>query len=934
MINEFYKKVLPTEGVYCVATIKDRVKHYFVESVEEIEPKVEELKSKEDQNIYIALGSFDGYSRKADNALYFKSLFIDLDVGEEKDYSTKQEAEEALDKFIEDNHFPRALKLDSGRGIHAYWILNEQIAKSQYVSYSEKLRDYCLDKGLRIDRAVMADPARIMRCPNTLNMKDNPPTQTKLISREIPTYDIEDFKTYLGEVKTSLDNILIEAKGPLTEDQKSILKLDNFQSNFKTIAIKSLKDKGCGHIKQMITDPNNISEPLWYAGLSIAQHCDDRNTAIHNLSEGHRDYNKEVTERKANQTQDKPQSCKIFNELVTGVCDKCEHQGKITNPLALGKEFKPAPTTGEMVTSTKTGLVGLPKDLGPFRYGKNGGIYFQPPVVFDEDGNPQAKDPILVSTYDLYPIKRIYSVHDGECLLMKVHLPNDPEREFMLPMKNLYALDKFREIITSVGIIYNPNNQQGKYLMTYLYEWGQYLIAKDRAEIMRMQMGWTPDKEAFVIGSQEITKTGEVLNSPTSPLCRSIAKHLVPVGSYETWKEAVNKLNTPSLELHAFTLLAGLGSVLMNRTPTSGVTISLTGDSGAAKTGALYGSLSLWGNPKDLSVLEATENGMTGRYLALHNLPFGLDEVGNTHGRILSQLIHKISQGKSKIRMQASVNAEREHEMSASLIAIFTSNHSLYDKLSTIKKDPNGEVARLIEFSMRKPQLFIDNPSSGIEIFNTFRTNYGWAGPDFIQNLFKYSETELISLTDKWTKKFKEDFGDDTVYRFYESLIVATFTAGEIALKAKIVDLELDRIYKRVVGEMINIRDNVIRINSVDYESVLGEYINAHQTGILALENNQVTMEPRSNLVVRADLDKALIYIEKKHFRTYLTENGVSTNEFVFQMKEKGYTIKDKKLRMGTGWKPATGFSPVTAIEIDTTKFLDDLLKEQNSEST
>ena len=932
MINEFYKKVLPTEGVYCIATIKDRVKHYFVESIEEIEPQIEKLKSKEDLNIYIAIGSFDGYSRKAENALYFKSLFIDLDVGEEKDYSTKEEAEQALDKFIEENHFPSALKLDSGRGIHAYWIMNDNISKAQYIAYSERLRDYCLEKGLYIDRAVMADPARIMRCPNTLNMKVNPPTLTKLISRKIPTYDIEDFKTYLGEVKTTLNDILIEAKGPLTEDQKSILKLDNFQASFKTIATKSLKDKGCGHIKNMLTHPNNVSEPIWYAGLSIAQHCDDRNTAIHLMSEGHKDYNKEATERKSNQTQDKPQSCQVFNELQEGICDKCEYKGKITNPLALGKAFKAAPP-GQVSIIPHKGLVGLPKDLGPFRYGKNGGIYFQPPVVFDEDGNAQAKDPILVSTYDLYPTKRIYSVHDGECLIMKVHLPNDPEREFILPMKYLYALDKFKEIITSVGIIYNPSNNQGKFLMQYIYEWGQYLIAKNTAEIMRMQMGWTPEKDAFVIGTKEITKRGEVLNSPTSPLCRGIAKHLAPVGSYQLWKNAANRLNTPSLELHAFTLLAGFGSVLMDFTPTSGVTISLTGDSGSGKTGALYGNLSIWGMPKDLSVLEATENGMTGRYLGLHNIPFGLDEVGNIHGRTLSQLIHKISQGKSKIRMQASINAEREHEMSASLIAIFTSNHSLYDKLSTIKKDPNGEVARLIEISMRKPQLFIDNPASGREIFHTFLSNYGWAGPEFIDNFFKYSHIDIEKKMDKWSKKFKENFGDDTVYRFYESLIVATFTAGEIAVQAKIVDLDLDRIYKRIVGEMINIRDNVIRINNVDYESVLGEYINAHQTGILAMENNKVTMEPRSNLVIRADLDKALIYIEKKHFREYLTENGVSTNEFVFQMKEKGYTIKDKKLRMGTGWKPATGFSPVTAIEIDTTKFLDDLLKEQDSES-
>jgi uncharacterized protein (DUF927 family) len=188
------------------------------------------------------------------------------------------------------------------------------------------------------------------------------------------------------------------------------------------------------------------------------------------------------------------------------------------------------------------------------------------------------------------------------------------------------------------------------------------------------------------IGSTEYLRDGSEVSSPTSPLCRGIAKHLQPMGTLEGWQESANKLNMPSLELHAFTMLAGMGSALMDYTSTSGVTLCLTGESGAAKTGALYSALSVWGNPKDLSVLEATENGMTGRYLGLHNIPFGLDEVGNILPKTLSQLIHKISQGKSKIRMQASVNAERDHEMSASLVAIFTSNQSLYDKLTTLKK--------------------------------------------------------------------------------------------------------------------------------------------------------------------------------------------------------------------------------------------------------
>ena len=730
----------------------------------------------------------------------------------------------------------------------------------------------------------------------------------------------------------------MDTKTPLTEDQRKALKLDNFQSVFKTIVVHSLKGTGCAQIKHIIVNSKTLEEPMWYAGLSIAQHCKDRNEAIHMMSEDHPQYNKQDTERKANQSQDKPYSCVTFNTINPGVCNECQHKGKITNPLALGKEFIPA-ITSDTPLIVNGRMIGLPKDLSPFVYGgKEGGIYYEPPQEFDDDGQAlPRKKPIMVCQYDLYPIKRIYSTTDGECLLMKIHLPNDPDREFMLPMRSLYALEKFRDIISSQGILYNPNNQQGKYLMTYIYAWGDYLISKNKAEIMRMQMGWTPDNKAFVIGEKEINDKGQFLNSPTSYLCKGIALHLTTAGEFNLWKESANKLNSPSLELHAFTMLTGFGSVIMNRTSTSGITLSLTGsDSGSGKTGALYSALSIWGNPKELSVVGsggATDNGLTGRYLGLHNIPFGLDEVGNIEGKPLSNLIHKISSGKAKIRMQASVNAEREHEMAASLIAIFTSNHSLYDKLSTYKKNPNGEVARLLEFTVRKPKIFYDDPTAGMTIFDPFRDNYGWAGIEFIKVLLKTSPAYIQTKIDNWALKFKKDFGDNTTYRFYENLVAATFAAGEIAMEIKLIDLDLERIYKRVVGEIINIRDNVVRINDIDYESILGEYINAHQTGILAIDDNKVTMEPRTDLIIRAEIDNSNLFIEKRHFRDYLTKNGISVGEFVFQMKEKGYKIKDHKKRMGAGWKPTTGISSIMTLEIDTTKFLEDVLKEASSET-
>ena len=938
MINQFYTRALPTEGVYCVADINPttkRTRHKFVESIDDLVKTIDSLSAS--TNVFVAMSSFKGHSRKADQASYGRSFFVDLDVGEGKGYESKEDALESLAKFVEANGLPPAITVDSGTGVHAYWFLDKNLPTEEWKVYAEKFKDLCLNNGLAIDPVVTADVARILRSPDTFNYKTNTPTPTKVITWHEEVSTIEDWITILGENETIVDfEDIVNAKVPLSSEQRKALKLDNFQSKFKTIAIKSLKGEGCAQIANIITNAASLDEPLWYAGLSIAQHCSDRDEAIHKISEDHPEYTRQGTERKANQTQDKPQSCITFNNMNPGLCDSCQHFNKITNPLSLGKEFIPAivPSNTPLVMNGR--MVGLPKDLYPFVYGgKEGGIYYEPPQEFDDDGQSlPRKKAILVCKYDLYPVRRVDSPTDGECLEMQVHLPHDPVRNFSMPMRCLYSVNDFRDIITSQGILYNPNSQQGKYLMTYLYAWGDYLITKSKAEIMRQQMGYTEDKKAFIVGDKELTHDGQVLNSPTNPLIKDMVKKLHTLGSYEVWKEAANRLNTPSLELQAFTMLTGLGSILMHKTSTPGVTIALTGaDSGSAKTGALRAALSMWGEPEKLGLHTengGTTNGMVERYLTLHNIVFGLDEVGNIEGKALSGLVHKIATGSGKIRMQASVNAEREQKASASLIAILTSNHSLYDKIHQYKKNANGEIARFIEFTVRKPKLFYDNPEAGFEIFDTFNKNYGWAGIDFVKNLYKTSEEVVDRKFVEWSNKFKEDFGHDTTYRYYENLITATFTAAELAIEFGIVSLDLERIYKKTIGDMISIRDNGQRVNDIDYESILGEYINAHQTGILAIDDNRVAMDPRTDLIIRAEIDQAKMYIEKRHFRDYLTKNGVSIGEFVFQMKEKGYKIHDRKKRMGVGWKPTTGLSSITTLEIDTTKFLEDLLKEQN----
>jgi len=930
-MKDFYALALPNSGIYCVTDIDPttkRTKNIFVDSIDEL---VEVAQSKKDTNIFVALSNFKGHSRKAEHAISLRSFFVDLDVGQKKEYSSKEEAIASLDNFVDSNELPPPVVVDSGTGAHAYWFFNESVPADEWKIYATKFKEFCFNNGLKIDPVVTSDVSRVLRCPDTFNHKTSIPSPTKVLRWSDFTSDFSVWKDFLGEVEVPLEEILKREK--ITDLGRQMAGHNNYSSEFAKIATKSLDEdsnEGCLQMRHIINNRTALPEPLWYAGLSIAQHCIDRDEAIHLLSQDYEGYNKEATENKANQTQDKPQSCATFNTINPGVCGGCIHFNKITNPLSLGKTFIASPTTDEPIHNeiipvaggvpmVTTKLHGLPPEINGYKRGANGGIIYKPAPTYDANGELIEEKEQIVTTYDLYPTKRIYSTTHGDCMMMVTEMPNDKSREFMLPFSSVYDGNELRKVLSMNGVLFDPLTSQWKYIMSYIIKWGQYLIAKSSAEVMRNQMGWTEDHEAFVVGGIEIDRKGKENNSPTSPLCRSIAKHLIKTGEYDTWKLSANKLNAEGLEVHAFVMLTGFSSILMPYTSTSGVTMCLTGDTGAAKTASLYACLSVWGNPKDLSVLDATENGMTGRYLALHNIPFGLDEVGNIHGKTLSQLIHKVSQGKAKIRMQASVNAEREHELSAALVAIFTSNHSLYDKLAILKKDPNGEVARLIEIYMRKAKILADDPSEGRAIFDPFRTNYGWAGPEFVKELMKYSRPEIEAKIAVWVNKFKKDFGDDTAFRFYENLIAVTMVSSELAAKADIVHLDTQRIYKKMVGEMIDIRDNVVRSNSVNYQSLIGEFLHLNNSNTLIISGGHTTTEPRHTLVVRLDMDKGELCLNKSIFRKFLTEeNNVTPKQWLFQMAQTGAKITEKRKRMASGWKTGIDQFNIDAYILDT----------------
>jgi len=915
MKKQFYEKALPRQGVYCITSIdvKGKATNRFAETVDQLLAIIDDFE-KQKLNVFVTPNTFKSYSRMADNALYARSFFIDLDVGDdEKKYASQSIALDTLNKFVEDRELPPPVIINSGGGVHAYWIFDEDIPIAEWKPYARKFKALCLDH-LLIDPKVTADAARVMRCPDSLNYKTNPPKPTGFFSNEINEYDFGLFKQFLGTCEPELEDVLALAQKGLDNDTLKLLKNDNFDCEFQTIVVKSLEGDGCNQIKYIIENSKTLSEPMWYAGLSIARACVDWEEAIHLMSEDHPGYDRAKTIAKAEQTVDRstgkkrPHGCEQFEDSNPGGCDGCPHRGKITNPLPIGKVFKEAPTTTDTIWQEPVAkeVPKFPEFLKPYVRGASGGVYFMSPPEKDEEGKVTQAMPINIFRHDIYPLKRMYSPHDGDCLQMRVVLPHDNERDFLLPMSQSQSPDQLKSILPRYGASFD--NNQVSHVMRYIKKWDEYMKESRPAEQMRMQMGWTEDKDAFVIGTIELLPDGTERPAPSSPFVKGIAKLLKPFGSYADWQKSFNALNAPGYEMHAFGGLIGFGSVLMNLTSTSGAVVCFHGDSGVAKTGALYACLSIWGQPKELSVFDATDNGMVGRYLALHNLPLGCDEVSNKKADQLSNLIHRISHGKAKIRMQASVNAEREYEYSASLLSLMTTNQPIYDKLAGLKGSPDGEMARLIEFTIGKP--FSMTPARGREIFDAFRYNYGWAGPEFIKYYFKVGEAHVRELIDKWSKRFSESFGDVAAYRFYENTITSTFAAGEMANAAGIIKVDLDRIYKIVVAAMCAIRDET-PINNLDYKSLVGEFVHRNQKNFLVLNDGKLVTEPFGPLVGRTEIHTSMRYISKTELRKFLAEYQVSVRQFEHILKEDGMLQYSGKQRLSNGWKAGQSTPPI-----------------------
>lgn len=175
----------------------------------------------------------------------------------------------------------------------------------------------------KADRSVWS-PARLMRYPETWNRKPGRPERRGiLLNSTIERIDF-DLKKVSGLPDVPVNN------------QISARLIDSFP----TPDVREIMDpaKGCKFLHWCQTSPEKVSEPEWYAAISITSRFPDGIKFSHKLSEGHPGYNFSEADQKIQQAMvaSGPRTCKNINAISGGKCEGCIHfNTKLQSPILI-----------------------------------------------------------------------------------------------------------------------------------------------------------------------------------------------------------------------------------------------------------------------------------------------------------------------------------------------------------------------------------------------------------------------------------------------------------------------------------------------------------------------------------------------------------------------------------------------------------------------
>lgn len=952
-------------GLYYDQTRGKPVSKFFID-FDEADEYIEQLVA-DGREAYFATPTFVDNTKQAtvSNIAYHRSYFVDIDCGPTKFYKSKQEGVTALYAFCEHTGLPVPMLVDSGNGIHAYWMLGEDVPYNLWKPVGIRLKELTHEFGFQVDSSVTGDGARILRVPDTVNTKDPSKSKRVYIKTTAEPISFAEFSQIVPPAIThntlnlghtdDLTKSLMGGEYPPSKFEIILRKSRKFISNQEKVKVVSTDNEGnesivfknkvfercagCAQVLYADEHRTTLEEPLWWAILSIAKACTDGAEAIHTISEGHPNYTVSETEEKSSRFKG-PRTCLEFQKDSPDICRGCIHKGKITSPIQLGKYVELASPTDNSIEdlaheSLQQNVTMEAPHKYPFGWARraSGGIVRLSMEVQDGDETPEQIEDVIYEN-DLWVKKRLDDPHHGGSSIQIVHIepqgPNEPKKvtEFIAPLTAIGKRDKCQELLTFHGVYKAITPRTLGLLQKYFEDWVAEL--KDKPEQARASFGWHDNNTSFVMGSREVALDKGILFSPTSASTDEVTPLYQREGSLDTWKTIANLYAKKGNEARAFVLFVGFGAPLYNFLNLGSVTVHLTNAaSGVGKTTAQKMAGSIWGDPvKTMMNNKDTMNAKYHRFGVLRHLPLLIDEITNMDGEALSDFVFSISQNSGKNRMSSHTNTLRKNVTQWNTIAVTSGNNSLYDTLKQHRASVEGELYRIIELEIESDDS-LAKEESDYWYDQLLPENYGMAGEVFMTYVVD-NLPEVLELLKETQKEFDKCAGFTGKQRFYSACCAAAFTGAIIAKRLGLHDIDVDSIKQWAVTTLGSVQATVKECSSEDSVSILGRFLNEHNRNVLVVNSTSIEVgsvllnerpvrEAMGELVVRIEPDTNHMYIAKSALERWCAERRVPVKSFYNEIERKGIVLSTKTRKRLAENTAAAGV-PVPVLWLDTTK--------------
>jgi hypothetical protein len=892
----FLNKVLPDQGVYVGAQLTSfGMRHQFFDTTDDFAQWALATSAKGGNVYYTVSSMLDPSERSQANTRVTKLVAFDVDCGPKKPYPSWREGLLALQDFVTATGLPKPMIIHSGNGLHVYWLLTDELEPHEWQPLALAMKAAAIAKDFYIDRAVPADSARLLRIVGTVNPKGGN-TVKALIQAGPVTPDA--LRAVLGQYATAtvaVASTLVQSASRQTPTSM-LAQAMIVQADYPPAVASVLVDK-CQQIKWATENQGDVEEPFWYALLGVAAHTENPEQTAVEWSQNHPDYSYATTIRKMDQWRSVasgPATCEKFKGERPKGCEKCKFAGKVSTPVQLGTKYAEV-TVAADVLDNEAAQVPIPRPFKRTSYG----------IKMTVDGTDTD-----VCPFDIYPV----GYGRDESLgyeVVRYHWNRQHMGWQELKLRQAFLTDvrrtEFATAIADQGIVLKTQKQTESFqfmLRTYMDNLRQLRSMTN----LYNGMGWKDEYSQFLLGNTLFRRADDgtvsreqiTLSSSHQRLGTELYRQS---GTLKDWTDFTALFEKAKLNAHMFAVGLSLAAPLLKLTGLSGVTVSFCGPSGSGKTLAQLVYQSVWGDPDKLHfTAKFTPNALYNRLGFYGNLPMSIDEATMISEKEIGEFLYMVTQGRDKTRLTRTADERQTAQWALPLL--LSTNIPISNKLSASSSATDAQMMRLLEFTIDKSPIFANGSAAGRKIYQFITSNYGTAGPAFLDHIMGLGVDEVKRQIKQATDTFARRYGGATFSgeeRFWETTIVLVDLALRMADKLGLIGFSAHLATDWALSQTGVTRQNLVD-NSLDAYDILDLYLNETTKWALTVMHTGLNTSvpllsrmPREEVRVRYDIhrkdatsqfDHGSVTIDRTHFRKWLVAKQANYRDLLSKFRE------------------------------------------------